>query len=90
METNKKTKMNTLELKLSLIEQLTKIDDEKLLKRIKNMISKATQEQPKRYPAQMTLDELKGVLEKSKEESRLGLGMTTEELRKRHPICRKE
>ena len=53
--------MSTLELKLSLIEQLTKIDDEQLLNK---------------------------VLKKSIEESKQGLGMTTEELRKRHPLCK--
>ena len=31
--------MSTLELKLSLIEQLTKIDDEQLLNKIKKLIS---------------------------------------------------
>ena len=33
------------------------------------------------------LDELKEVLKKSREESKKGLGMTTEELRKRYPLC---
>ena len=74
--------MDALELKLSLIEQLKTIDDVKLLTQIKNLISKET-----RYPAQMTLDELKEVLKKSREESKKGLGMTTEELRKRYPLC---
>ena len=74
--------MDALELKLSLIEQLKTIDDVKLLTQIKNLISIAT-----RYPAQMTLDELKEVLKKSREESKKGLGMTTEELRKRYPLC---
>ena len=37
--------------------------------------------------AQMTLEELKEVLNKSREESKKGLGMTTEELRKRYPLC---
>lgn len=32
--------MSTLELKLSLIEQLTKIDDEQLLNKIKKLISR--------------------------------------------------
>ena len=70
--------MEALELRLSLIEQLKTIDDVKLLTQIKNLISLATQ---------MTLDELKVVLKKSREESKKGLGMTTEELRKRHPLC---
>lgn len=34
--------MSTLELKLSLIEQLTQIDDEQLLHKIKNLISQHT------------------------------------------------
>ena len=80
--------MNTLELKLSLIEQLTQIDDDQLLNKIKKLISKHTEKNTKRYPAQMTVDELKEVLNKSIEESKLGLGMTTEELRKRHPLCK--
>ena len=80
--------MDTLELKLSLIEQLKTIDDKKLLTQIKNLISTATEKKEKRYPAQMTIDELKEVLKKSMEESRQGLGMTTEELRKRHPLCK--
>ena len=36
---------------------------------------------------QIKLDELKEVLKKSREESKKGLGMTTEELRKRYPLC---
>jgi predicted Ser/Thr protein kinase len=80
--------MDTLELKLSLIEQLKTIDDKKLLTQIKNLISIATEKKEKRYPAQMTIDELKEVLRKSSEESKQGLGMTTEELRKRHPLCK--
>ena len=75
--------MDALELKLSLIEQLKTIDDVKLLTQIKNLISIATEKKETRYPAQMTLDELKEVLKKSKK----GLGMTTEELRKRYPLC---
>lgn len=79
--------MNALELRLSLIEQLKTIDDIKLLTQIKNLINIAA-ETEMRYPAQMTLDELKEVLKKSREESKKGLGMTTEELRKRHPLCK--
>ena len=78
--------MDALELKLSLIEQLKTIDDVKLLTQIKNLISIATEKKETRYPAQMTLDELKEVLKKSREESKKGLGMTTE-LRKRYPLC---
>ena len=55
--------MDALELKLSLIEQLKTIDDVKLLTQIKNLISIATEKKETRYPAQMTLDELKGVEE---------------------------
>lgn len=81
--------MDTIELKASLIEQLNHIDDEKLLTRIKNLISSFLEkEKKKHYPAQMTLEELKEVLKKSMEESKQGLGMTTEELRKRHPLCK--
>ena len=75
--------MDALELRLSLIEQLKTIDDVKLLTQIKNLINIATEKKETRYPAQMTLDELKEVLKKSREESKKGLGMTTEELRKR-------
>ena len=69
--------MDALELKLSLIEQLKTIDDVKLLTQIKNLINIATEKKETRYPAQMTLDELKEVLKKSREESKKGLGMTT-------------
>ena len=62
--------MDALELKLSLIEQLKTIDDVKLLTQIKNLISIATEKKETRYPAQMTLDELKEVLKKSREESK--------------------
>ena len=79
--------MDALELKLSLIEQLKTIDDVKLLTQIKNLISIATEKKETRYPAQMTLDELKEVLNKSREEFKHGRGMTTEELRKRYPLC---
>ncbi|WP_455632223.1 hypothetical protein [Parabacteroides sp.] len=80
--------MSTLELRLSLIEQLTRIDDEKLLTRIKNLISKSMETREKvRYPAQMTLEELEVVLEKSLEDFKNGRYMTTEQLRKRHPLC---
>ena len=37
--------------------------------------------------AQMTLEELKEVLNKSREDFKHGRYMTTEELRKRHPLC---
>ena len=47
-----------------------------------------TEKKTERYPAQMTVEELKEVLKKSIEESKQGLGMTTEELRKRHPLCK--
>ena len=79
--------MDALELKLSLIEQLKTIDDVKLLTQIKNLISIATEKKETRYPAQMTLEELKEVLNKSREEAKKGLGMPTEELRKRYPLC---
>lgn len=79
--------MDALELKLSLIEQLKTIDDVKLLTQIKNLISIATEKKETRYPAQMTLDELKEVLNKSREDFKHGRYMTTEELRKRHPLC---
>ena len=64
--------MDALELKLSLIEQLKTIDDVKLLTQIKNLINIATEKKETRYPAQMTLDELKEVLKKSREESKIG------------------
>ncbi|MEI3104846.1 MAG: hypothetical protein V8T16_04225 [Parabacteroides merdae] len=79
--------MDALELRLSLIEQLKTIDDVKLLTQIKNLISIATEKKETRYPAQMTLDELKEVLKKSREDFKHGRYMTTEELRKRHPLC---
>lgn len=79
--------MDTLELKLSLIEQLKTIDDRKLLTQIKNLISISTEQRKTRYPAQMTLEELNEVLRKSKEDFKSGRSMTTEELRKRHPLC---
>ena len=62
--------MEALELRLSLIEQLKTVDDVKLLTQIKNLISLATEKKETRYPAQMTLDELKAVLKKSREESK--------------------
>ena len=79
--------MDALELKLSLIERLKTIDDVKLLTQIKNLISIATEKKETRYPAQMTLEELKEVLNKSREDFKHGRYMTTEELRKRHPLC---
>ena len=82
--------MDTLELKLSLIEQLKTIDDKKLLTQIKNLISIATEKKEKRYPAQMTVDELKEVLRKSQEDFKEGRYMTTEDLRKRHPLCKEK
>ena len=79
--------MDALELRLSLIEQLETIDDVKLLTQIKNLINIATEKKETRYPAQMTLEELKEVLNKSREDFKHGRYMTTEELRKRHPLC---
>lgn len=81
--------METLELKLSLIEQLKSIDDKNLLMQIKKLISRSTvkEEKEERLPAQMSLDELKEVLKKSMEDFKHGRYMTTEELRKRHPLC---
>ena len=79
--------MDALELRLSLIEQLKTIDDVKLLTHIKNLINIATEKKETRYPAQMTLEELKEVLNKSREDFKHGRYMTTEELRKRHPLC---
>ena len=71
--------MDALELRLSLIEQLKTIDDVKLLTQIKNLIKIATEKKETRYPAQMTLDELKAVLKKSREDFKYGRYMTTEE-----------
>lgn len=82
--------MNTLELRLSLIEELNQIDDDQLLRKIKSFISQHTSKKVERLPAQMTVEELKEVLRKSIEESKQGLGMTTEELRKRHPLCQQD
>ena len=79
--------MDALGLRLSLIEQLKTIDDVKLLTQIKNLINIATEKKETRYPAQMTLEELKEVLNKSREDFKHGRYMTTEELRKRHPLC---
>ena len=79
--------MDALELRLSLIEQLKTIDDVKLLTQIKNLINIATEKKETCYPAQMTLEELKEVLNKSREDFKHGRYMTTEELRKRHPLC---
>lgn len=79
--------MDALELRLSLIEQLKTIDDVKLLTQIKNLINIATEKKETRYPAQMTQEELKEVLNKSREDFKHGRYMTTEELRKRHPLC---
>ena len=79
--------MDALELRLSLIEQLKTIDEVKLLTQIKNLINIATEKKETRYPAQMTLEELKEVLNKSREDFKHGRYMTTEELRKRHPLC---
>ena len=79
--------MDALELRLSLIEKLKTIDDVKLLTQIKNLINIATEKKETRYPAQMTLEELKEVLNKSREDFKHGRYMTTEELRKRHPLC---
>ena len=79
--------MDALELRLSLIAQLKTIDDVKLLTQIKNLINIATEKKETRYPAQMTLEELKEVLNKSREDFKHGRYMTTEELRKRHPLC---
>ena len=79
--------MDALELRLSLIEQLKTIDDVKLLTQIKNLINIATEKKETRSPAQMTLEELKEVLNKSREDFKHGRYMTTEELRKRHPLC---
>ena len=79
--------MDALELRLSLIEQLKTIDDVKLLTQIKNLINIATEKKETRYPAQMTLEELKEVLNKSREDFKHGRYMTTEELHKRHPLC---
>ena len=79
--------MDALELRLSLIEQLKTIDDVKLLTQIKNLINIATEKKEARYPAQMPLEELKEVLNKSREDFKHGRYMTTEELRKRHPLC---
>ena len=82
--------MSTLELKLSLIEQLTQIDDDQLLHKIKNLIGQHTGKKAERLPAQMTVDELKEVLKKSQEDFRNGRYMTTEDLRKRHPLCKEK
>ena len=69
--------MDALELRLSLIEQLKTIDDVKLLTQIKNLINIATEKKETRYPAQMTLEELKEVLNKSREDFKHGRYMTT-------------
>lgn len=79
--------MTTIELKLSLIRKLNQIEDETILQHIQDYVNHLTQKrQTKRYAAQMTVEELKNSITQSLQESQLGLGYSTEELRKRHPL----
>ena len=79
--------LNASVYKIKVTSVTRTVDDVKLLTQIKNLINIATEKKETRYPAQMTLEELKEVLNKSREDFKHGRYMTTEELRKRHPLC---
>lgn len=72
--------MDMNSLKLEAIEQLMMIDSKQLMKQALSFLRGLKNEE--RSPAQMTLEELKEVLKRSEEESRLGLGYTQEEMAK--------
>lgn len=78
--------MDALELKLSLIEQLKTIDDVKLLTQIKNLINIAT-EKKETLSGTDDAGRIKRGVEEIERRIQKGLGMTTEELRKRYPLC---
>lgn len=67
-------------LRQEAVEELMMIDSKQLMKQALSFLRSLKREE--RSPAQMTVEELKEVIRKSEEESRLGLGYTQEEMAK--------
>ncbi|MBC5645802.1 hypothetical protein AALM74_24090 [Parabacteroides segnis] len=78
--------LNADHLRMEMMREVLRINDTNLLRKaldyIRDLGEKQTTECP---PCQYTLEELNKRLDIAEEEARQGLGLTTEELRKKHP-----
>lgn len=73
-------------LRMEMMRESLRINDTDLLCQALDYIRDLGEQQTaKRPPCQYTLEELNKRLDQAEEEARLGLGLTTEELRKKHP-----
>lgn len=77
---------NADHLRMEMMREALHINDTDLLRQaldyIRDLKKQQTTKQP---PCQYSLEELNKRLDKAEEEACLGLGLTTEELRKKHP-----
>ena len=76
-----------LELKKSKLQKaISMLDSEEDVNRVEKYLHRMVRrEQP---PCQYTIEELKKHLEEAEEDFRMGRNYTSDELRKRHPLCK--
>lgn len=76
-----------LELKKSKLQKaISMLDSEEDVNRVEKYLHRMVRrEQP---PCQYTIEELKKHLEEAEEDFRMGRYYTSDELRKRHPLCK--
>lgn len=77
---------NADHLRMEMMREVLSINDTDLLHQALDYIRNLSERQiTKRPPCQYSLEELNKRLDQGEEEARQGLGLTTEELRKKHP-----
>lgn len=73
-------------LKVETMQSVMEIENPRMVQEIRDYVLNLMQEEEQRYgkaPCQFTVEELKEELRKSREESRLGLGISNEEMIRR-------
>lgn len=73
-------------LKVETMQSVMEIENPRMVREIRDYVLNLMQEEEQRYgkaPCQFTVEELKEELRKSREESRLGLGISNEEMIRR-------
>ena len=78
--------LNADHLRMEMMREALRINDTELLHQALDYIRDLSERQTTKCPpCQYSLEELNKRLDRAEEEARLGLGTTTEELRKKHP-----
>lgn len=81
--------MTSIELRTSILTEIASIlDNEELMKQTLAYLRKIRQKNMD-FPCRFTVDELKKEIELSEDDDRHNRYYTTEELRKKHPLCNK-